>query len=445
MGLDFPAELVALWEAAADSVDTSRIRHAKLRIGVVLGKAWRASRHGTGFSPSSRVPFRFGVGAVIGTGRQLLPWVHIEDMIGILLRAIDRREMRGRYNAVSPGIVTHREFVEAFARCLGRPVLWSVPEGLVRFVVGEERSSILLRGQFVRPKRTLSPATCSAFRGSSRRCRTWFTPYPQTAETIAMLRKDIRKAAPTGTADPAEVARFDALAEEWWKPDGAFKTVHAFNRVRVEHISARLPVLFQRDARAARPLAGLRIIDVGCGAGLVAEPLSLLGADVLGIDAAERNVRVAERHAGASGAPVRYRHALPEDLAGEAGAFDVVLSLEVVEHVADLPAFLQALARLVAPGGVLIIGTLNRTLRAYVKAIIGAEYVLGWLPRGTHDWRKFVTPVELDVRLRPHGLRVVETIGCRAQPADAAVGPEPRCQHQLPAGSSPGRVTCRYA
>jgi uncharacterized protein len=154
MGLDFPAELVARWEAAADGVDAGRIRHAKLRIGVVLGKAWRASR-AHGFLPIIRVPFRLGVGAVIGTGRQLLPWVHIEDMIGILLRAIDRSEMRGRYNAVSPGIVSNREFVEAFARCLGRPVLWSVPEGLVRFVVGEERSSILLRGQFVRPKRTL--------------------------------------------------------------------------------------------------------------------------------------------------------------------------------------------------------------------------------------------------------------------------------------------------
>jgi 2-polyprenyl-6-hydroxyphenyl methylase / 3-demethylubiquinone-9 3-methyltransferase len=231
-----------------------------------------------------------------------------------------------------------------------------------------------------------------------------------------MLRKDIRKAVPTGTADPAEVARFEALAEEWWKPDGAFKTLHAFNRVRVEYIAARLHALFQRDPHAAQPLAGLKIIDVGCGAGLAAEPLSRLGADVLGIDAAERNVRVAERHASLSGAPVRYRHALPEDLVAQAGTFDVVLSLEVVEHVANLPAFLQALARLVAPGGCAIIATLNRTLRSYLKAIVGAEYVLGWLPRGTHDWRKFVTPAELDVYLSPIGLVLTETRGVALNP-----------------------------
>jgi len=228
-----------------------------------------------------------------------------------------------------------------------------------------------------------------------------------------MLRKDVRTGsfAAALTADPAEIARFDALAEEWWKPHGAFKVVHAFNRVRVAHISERLPALLKRDPRKAQPLAGARIIDVGCGAGLVAEPLSRLGADVLGIDASERNVMVAERHARLSGATVHYRHALPEDCSDQAGCFNAVLSLEVVEHVADLRAFLEALARLVAPGGILLIGTLNRTLRSYVKAIIGAEYVLGWLPQGTHDWRKFVTPVELDHRLRRHGFEVAESCG----------------------------------
>jgi 2-polyprenyl-6-hydroxyphenyl methylase/3-demethylubiquinone-9 3-methyltransferase len=231
-----------------------------------------------------------------------------------------------------------------------------------------------------------------------------------------MLRKDIRKPAPSTTADAGEIARFNALADEWWKPDGAFKTVHDFNRVRVDYISRRLPALLGRDPQAAAPLRGVRIVDVGCGAGLVAEPLSRLGADVLGIDAGERNVRVAERHAQASGASVRYRHALPEELSAEAGAFDAVLSLEVVEHVADLARFLRALARLVTPRGILVIGTLNRTLRAYAKAIIGAEYVLGWLPRGTHDWRKFVTPAELDEHLRPMGLQVLETVGVALNP-----------------------------
>jgi 2-polyprenyl-6-hydroxyphenyl methylase / 3-demethylubiquinone-9 3-methyltransferase len=228
-----------------------------------------------------------------------------------------------------------------------------------------------------------------------------------------MLRKDVRTGRPaaTVTADPAEIARFDALAEEWWKTDGAFKAIHAFNRVRVAHISERLPALLERDPRTAQPLAGARIIDVGCGAGLVTEPLSQLGAEVLGIDASERNVMVAERHARLSGAAVHYRHALPEDCSDQASSFDAVLSLEVVEHVANLPAFLEAVAGLVAPGGVLLIGTLNRTLRSYVKAIVGAEYVLGWLPHGTHDWRKFVTPAELDHGLRRYGFEVAGACG----------------------------------
>jgi 2-polyprenyl-6-hydroxyphenyl methylase/3-demethylubiquinone-9 3-methyltransferase len=233
-----------------------------------------------------------------------------------------------------------------------------------------------------------------------------------------VLRKDIRKNLPvsSGTADPTEIARFNTLAYEWWKPDGAFKTVHAFNRVRVAHLSGRLPVLLQRDPNAVRPLAGLNIIDVGCGAGLVTEPMSDLGAAVLGIDAAERNIIVAARHARSTGASVQYRHALPEEITKEGRTFDAVLSLEVVEHVADLPNFLKALACLVAPGGVLVIGTLNRTIRSFVRAIIGAEYILGWLPHGTHDWRKFVTPEELDLGLRPYGLTVVERSGVALTP-----------------------------
>jgi 2-polyprenyl-6-hydroxyphenyl methylase/3-demethylubiquinone-9 3-methyltransferase len=160
----------------------------------------------------------------------------------------------------------------------------------------------------------------------------------------------------------------------------------------------------------------MRSIDVGCGAGLVTEPLSQLGAEVLGIDAAERNVAVAERHAHVSDAHVTYRHALPEDCADQDGTFDVVMSLEVVEHVLDLQTFLESLARLVAPGGILLIGTINRTLRSYIKAIIGAEYVVGWLPRGTHDWRKFVTPVELHRGLRYHGLSIAECWGIAFNP-----------------------------
>ena len=162
-GMDFPAELVGQWEQAASGVDTSRIRHVRVRIGVVLGSVNRSTRLGRlwrigrsrGFLPIIRLPFCLGVGATIGTGRQWFPWVHIEDMTGILLHVLDRPEAQGRFNAVSPGIVTNEAFTRAFARQLGRPVVWAVPEWVVRWLVGEERSSILLRGQLVRPRRTV--------------------------------------------------------------------------------------------------------------------------------------------------------------------------------------------------------------------------------------------------------------------------------------------------
>ena len=242
-----------------------------------------------------------------------------------------------------------------------------------------------------------------------------------------MLRKDIRKGAfqasvtagPSGshsTADPAEIARFERLADEWWKPEGAFKVVHAFNAARVAYLSECLPRLSERDATATAPLAGLDILDVGCGAGIVTEPISRLGTSVLGIDAAERNILIATRHAAANTAPVRYRHALPEDLVAEQQVFDVVLSLEVVEHVASVSTFLSAIAALVAPGGLLVIGTLNRTPLSYLKAILGAEHLLGWLPKGTHDWSKFVRPNELDRHLSPLGFERVETRGVSLNP-----------------------------
>ncbi len=231
-----------------------------------------------------------------------------------------------------------------------------------------------------------------------------------------MLRKDIRKpSALAATSDPAEIARFNALADEWWKPDGAFKVVHAFNAARVAHLSARLPALIGSSPGGGEPLAGMRLLDVGCGAGIVTEPLSYLGAECIGIDAAERNVQVAARHAAKTGASVRYRHALPEDLAGEP-PFDIVLSLEVIEHVADVGQFLDALAPLVAPGGIIVIGTLNRTAASWAKAIIGAEYVLGWLPRGTHDWRKFVKPSEIASGLARHGFEELERAGVSLNP-----------------------------
>ncbi len=242
-----------------------------------------------------------------------------------------------------------------------------------------------------------------------------------------MLRKDIRKGAfqasviagPAGTqstADPAEIARFEQLADEWWKPDGAFRVVHAFNAARVSYLSECLPRLSQRDAKSPTPLLGLEILDVGCGAGIVTEPISRLGGSVLGIDAAERNILIASRHAAANAAPACYRHALPEDLVAEQKVFDVVLSLEVVEHVASVSEFLSAVAALVAPGGLLVIGTLNRTPLSYVKAILGAEHLLGWLPKGTHAWSKFVRPAELDRHLSPLGFDRLETRGVNLNP-----------------------------
>lgn len=233
-----------------------------------------------------------------------------------------------------------------------------------------------------------------------------------------MLIKNLKKPStkPTGTADPAEIARFSAVADAWWDPHGAFKLVHAFNKTRVAHLMRCLPRLLQRDPSAMQPLAGLRLIDVGCGAGIVAEPLSRLGAEITGIDATERNVEIARHHAAMTQTPVRYRHILPEELvAEEETEFDIVMSLEVVEHVADLSAFLAALADLTKPGGLLVIGTMNRTIQSWLKAILGAEYILGWLPRGTHDWQKFVRPSELDQALKAKGFSMVD--GCGVAPS----------------------------
>ncbi len=236
-----------------------------------------------------------------------------------------------------------------------------------------------------------------------------------TAGGLTMLRKDIKNSlAPS--LDPREVARFEALAEDWWNPDGRMKHVHEFNAARVSYLADRLPALIARDPAQARPLAGLTLIDVGCGAGLVTEPIARLGAHALGIDAAERNIRIAARHAEKAGLPITYRQAVPEDLVAEGRQFDIVLSLEVVEHVADVGHFLAALGRLVAPGGLLVVGTLNRTAISFVKAIIGAEYVLRWLPRGTHDWRRFVRPDEIAQALAPLGLSVVERRGVELAP-----------------------------
>ncbi len=220
------------------------------------------------------------------------------------------------------------------------------------------------------------------------------------------------------SVDPAEIARFEAIAAEWWDPAGKFGPLHRFNPVRLAWIRARLVARFARDATALRPLAGLRVLDVGCGGGLIAEPLARVGGSVTAIEAGGRNVEVARLHARQSGLAIDYRHAAAEELLAADERFDVVLALEVVEHVADVDAFLGACARLTAPDGILIAATLNRTPQAFLAAIVGAEYLLGWLPRGTHDWRKFVRPSEIAAGLRPHGLAMREFVGLGYSPLD---------------------------
>lgn len=218
------------------------------------------------------------------------------------------------------------------------------------------------------------------------------------------------------TVDAAEIAKFSAMAAEWWDPTGKFAPLHKFNPVRLTFLRDEIAAHFGRDATSRRPFEGLRLLDIGCGGGLLSEPLSRMGAEVLGVDASAANVKTATVHAEESGAPARYRHGTAEDILAEGGSFDVVLNMEVVEHVADVPAFLEASAGLVAPGGLMVIATLNRTAKAFALAVVGAEYVLRWLPRGTHDARKFVKPGEVRDALASSDVVVEPPIGVSYNP-----------------------------
>jgi 2-polyprenyl-6-hydroxyphenyl methylase/3-demethylubiquinone-9 3-methyltransferase len=196
--------------------------------------------------------------------------------------------------------------------------------------------------------------------------------------------------------DPAEVERFSRIAAEWWDPRGKFAPLHRFNPVRLAFIRDQALYRFRRDASARRPFEGLRLLDIGCGGGLLSEPMTRLGFQVTGVDASERNIGTASAHAAEQGLSIDYRASTAEALvaAGEP-LFDVILNMEVIEHVADPGAYLRSCARLLKPGGLMIVATLNRTLKAMALAKVGAEYVLRWLPIGTHDWNKFLTPDEL--------------------------------------------------
>jgi 2-polyprenyl-6-hydroxyphenyl methylase/3-demethylubiquinone-9 3-methyltransferase len=213
------------------------------------------------------------------------------------------------------------------------------------------------------------------------------------------------------TVDSAEVSQFNRLAATWWDPKGPMATLHKFNPVRLAYIRDRATEHFGRDPKQAGCLAGLRMLDIGCGAGLLCEPLTRLGATMVGADPAAKNIEAARAHAAQSGLAIDYRVSVAEDLADAGERFDVVLAMEVVEHVADVPLFVRRCAEMVKPGGLMFAATLNRTMKSFALAIVGAEYVLRWLPRGTHDWNRFVTPQELEDAMEGAGLRVTDERG----------------------------------
>ena len=218
------------------------------------------------------------------------------------------------------------------------------------------------------------------------------------------------------TIDDDEVARFSAMADEWWDPTGKFRPLHKFNPIRLGYIRDRLCADFGRDPRSLTPLDGLTLLDVGCGGGLISEPLARMGATVTGIDASERNIGTARAHAARSDLEIDYRCTTAEDLMAAGETYDIVLSLEVVEHVADVDLFLDSCTALVRDGGAMVLATLNRTPKAFMFGIVGAEYVMRWLPRGTHDWRKFVRPSELCRSLRRNGVDVSDISGLSFNP-----------------------------
>jgi 2-polyprenyl-6-hydroxyphenyl methylase/3-demethylubiquinone-9 3-methyltransferase len=218
------------------------------------------------------------------------------------------------------------------------------------------------------------------------------------------------------TIDAAEVERFSALAAEWWNPKGKFRPLHKFNPVRLAYIRDQVAARFGRDPHAAKPFEGLRFLDIGCGGGLLCEPMARLGAEIVGADASETNIEVAKLHAAEAGVKIDYRATTAEALAEAGETFDVVLNMEVIEHVADVGLFVGKCAEMVRPEGVMFVATINRTLKALGLAILGAEYVLRWLPRGTHQYSKLVRPEELERALSQAGMSVAARTGVTYSP-----------------------------
>ena len=218
------------------------------------------------------------------------------------------------------------------------------------------------------------------------------------------------------TIDPREVEHYSGLAETWWDPEGPFRPLHALNAFRVEYLLERLATRFGRDAEAERPLAGLSVLDVGCGGGILSESMARLGAKVTGIDVVEKNIAIARLHAERNGKTIDYRHTAAGALADTGKTFDIVLNMEVVEHVADLDAFMRDCGRLTRPGGTMAVSTINRTPKSWLFAIVGAEYVLRLLPRGTHRWSMFRKPAEVEACLEDSGLALDELTGVAMNP-----------------------------
>lgn len=216
--------------------------------------------------------------------------------------------------------------------------------------------------------------------------------------------------------DPDEIARFSALAAEWWNPAGKFRSLHKFNPARLAYIRDRVVTHFGRNPKAARPFEGLRFLDIGCGGGLLSEPMARLGAAMVSADASERNIKTAAVHAAEQGLDIDYRCTTAEALAEAGERFDIILNMEVIEHVADPMRFLEDCAGMLQPGGLMFVATLNRTLKAHALAIIGAEYILGWVPRGTHDWKKFITVNEMEAGIAGAGLKLKELAGVTYNP-----------------------------
>ena len=213
------------------------------------------------------------------------------------------------------------------------------------------------------------------------------------------------------TIDQSEVDRFSAMAAEWWSPTGKFKPLHKFNPVRLAYIRDKAAENFSRNPKSAKPLEGLRVLDIGCGGGLLSEPVARMGADVVGADPSEKNIGIASTHAKASGVAIDYRAVTAEQLAEAGEAFDIVLNMEVVEHVADVELFMNTCAGMVRPGGLMFVATINRTMKAAALAIFAAENVLRWLPRGTHQYEKLVRPEELEKPLVANGLEIIDRTG----------------------------------